>query len=475
MNKYQAVIGIEMHCELKSNSKVFSASQNEFSEIPNSHINPLDMAFPGTLPVLNKKSYEDALKMALVLNCEIPKYMCFDRKNYYYPDLPKGYQITQNTSPVGTNGYIMVPYLDKEIKVLIHDIHLEEDSASLEHFFDATLIDYNRAGVPLLELVTEPCFHSADEVLAFLEYIRTVYQYCEISDADLKKGQVRCDVNVSICDYDSKILGTKVEVKNINGFANIVEAINYEINRQSELKDLGRYEEVEQETRRFSEETGMTYRMRSKVDAIDYKYFIEPNIPKFIISESLKEKLKKEIPILPLEKKKLYINTYNLNKNEANIIIKDRFLAQYFEESVNLGVNPKTTANWLITMILGYLNKYDKSIKEINFTPQELKKLTIYLENGTISSKQAKEIFFKVLEENRGVDSFIDKENTQNSNKEELEKIIDDILSRNEAQIKDYHNGKTNLFDFFVGQVMKETKGKANPILTKEILKNKLN
>ncbi len=475
MSKYKAVIGIEMHCELKSNSKVFSAARNEFCELPNSNVAPLDMAFPGTLPRLNLKSVHDALKMALVLNCKIPNYMYFDRKNYYYPDLPKGYQITQNTEPVGINGSIQIPYQNKTKTVYIHDIHLEEDSASLEHYFDATLIDYNRSGVPLLELVTEPCFNSADEVLAFLEYIKTVYQYCDISEADLKKGQIRCDVNVSIMDNEATKLGTKVEIKNVNGFGNIVEAINYEIKRQSELKDASRYDEVLQETRRFDEDTGLTLRMRSKVDAIDYKYFVEPNIPKYQITDEYLEKIKAEIPELPLARRKKYIDIYHLNETDTTILIKDKDISNYFEECLKLNIDAKTAANWIISSIMGYLNKTDQNIKDIYLTPQRLKDLLSYIIAKTISSKQAKEIFIKVLEEKKEVKEFINTENCQNSNKDELETIINNILENNPKQIEDYHNGKTNLFDYFVGQVMKETKGKANPLLTKEILKAKLN
>lgn len=475
MSKYKSVIGIEMHCELKSNSKVFSASRNSFEELANCNICPLDMAFPGTLPVVNKKCVKDAIKIAKILNCKIPEYMYFDRKNYYYPDLPKGYQITQNTDPVGTDGYIEVPFSDKTIKVLIHDIHLEEDSAALEHYFDATLINYNRAGVPLLELVTEPCFNSADEVLAFLEYIRLVYQYADVSEADTKKGQIRCDVNISIMDKDSQELGTKVEIKNVNGFGNIVDAINFEIKRQTELKDAGRYDEVEQETRRFDEETGKTYRMRSKVDAIDYKYFVEPNIPKFKITDEWLEEIAKEIPTLPLVRKKLYTEKYGLSLIDTNIIIKDKSLADYFEKCLNIGINPKKASNWLITSILGYLNKYDISITDIYLTPERLKELITLIDNGTISSKQAKEIFIKVLEEKKEIKEFITADNSQMSDESKLEQIITNILDNNTSQVELYHNGRSNLFDYFVGQVMKETKGKANPVLTKEILNKHLN
>ena len=472
MNKYKVSIGLEMHCEFKSKSKVFSNALNEYSEIPNINVNAIDMAFPGILPTINKECVRKSILMAMILNCQIPEYLYFDRKNYYYPDLPKGYQITQMNNPIGINGNLIIECNGEEKNILIHDIHLEEDTASLDHYSDATLINYNRAGVPLLELVTEPCLSSADEAVAFLEEVRRIYQYADISDADIKKGQIRCDVNVSISDNDE--LGTRVEVKNVNSIANVYETINYEIKRQSELKELGRYDEVLQETRRFDEETGTTIRMRSKEDAIDYKYFVEPNIPKFKITEEWKEEIKKDIPMLPRERKHVYINEYNLSEYDANIIIKNKDYAEYYEECVNLGMDKKQVANWLIVQIIAYLKQEDITLKDFYLKPNLLKQILSELEKGNISSKQAKEIFNKSLENKKEPKEFI-KDNTQISDKEELVTIIENILNNNLKQIEDYKNGKTNLFDYFVGQVMKETRGKANPVMTKEILKDKLN
>lgn len=474
MKKQIAVIGLEMHCELKSNSKVFSSARNSYSETPNVNIAPVDMAFPGTLPVVNKKCVADALKMSMTLNCKQPEYMYFDRKNYYYPDLPKGYQITQMNAPVGVDGKIEIEVNDKLIPVYIHDIHLEEDAASLDHFFDTSNIDYNRAGVPLLELVTEPCFHSADEAVAFLEHMRRVYQYCDVSEADTKKGQIRCDVNVSIMDEDATELGTKVEIKNVNSFGGVHDAIVYEIKRQTKLKEEGRYSEVEQETRRWDEESGTTIHMRSKVDAIDYKYFVEPNIPKYKISKEWLEELRKEIPRLALERKQDYIKNYGLSSYDAEVLVKDKEISDYFEECLNLKIDAKSATNWITTQILGYINKYDLSINDLYLTPARLKDLIEETNKGTISSKQAKDIFFKVIEEKKDIKDFISKDNAQISDKDELTKIIDEILANNPSQIEEYKNGKTNIFDYFVGQVMKNTRGKANPVLTKEILTEKL-
>ncbi len=472
--KYKVVVGLEMHCELKSNSKVFSSAENSYNELANANVRPVDMAFPGTLPVVNKECVRKALLMSMVLNCKQPEYMYFDRKNYYYPDLPKGFQITQMHDPVGVDGNITIECDDYEKNVLIHDIHLEEDAASLDHYYDTSLIDYNRAGVPLLELVTEPCLSSAEEAVAFLETMRRIYQYCGVSEADTKKGQIRCDVNVSIMDPDATELGTKVEIKNINSFGNVYDAIIYEVKRQSELKDAGRYDEVVQETRRFDEETGTTIHMRSKVDAIDYKYFVEPNIPKYKIDKKWLDEIRKDIPMLPRERKNKYINEYGLSEYDANIIIKEKEYADYFEKCISLGIDKKQAANWLIVQIIAYLNKYEITLQDFYLTPEYLNQIISELDKGTISSKQAKEIFFKSLEENKEPKNFISKENSQISDINTLNNIIDNIISNNINQVNAYKSGKTNLFDYFVGQVMKETKGKANPTITKEILKDKL-
>lgn len=474
MSKYKAVIGLEMHCELKSNSKVFSSAENSYSEIANSNIRPVDMAFPGTLPVANKKSIRDAIKMAMVLNCKVPEYMYFDRKNYYYPDLPKGYQITQFDSPVGVNGHIEIECDGRIVPIDIHDIHLEEDAASMDHLYDTSVIDYNRAGVPLLELVTEPCIHSADEAVAFLEHMRSAYKYCDVSEADTKKGQIRCDVNVSIMDEDATEFGTRVEIKNINSFGNVYDAINYEIKRQSELKDAGRYDEVEQETRRFDEESGTTIRMRSKADAIDYKYFVDPNLPKYRITNEWLEAIKEEIPKLRNERKQEYMNNYSLSDYDATILVKEKEISDYFEKCIEIGMDPKEACNWVNVNIIAYMNKYELEISDIYLTPEMLKFIVDNIKNGTISSKQAKEVFFKVLEEKKEPNNFISKENAQISDVTELEKIIDEIIGYSSSQVEQYRSGKDRLFDYFVGQVMKNTRGKANPIITKELLHKKL-
>ena len=475
MSKLQLVIGLEMHCELKSNAKVFSTGINKYSDTANCHVSPVDMAFPGTLPIVNKKCIEHAIKMASVLNCTLADKFIFDRKNYYYPDLPKGYQITQCTKPIGVNGYIDLPCEDRVIRAKIHDIHLEEDAASLDHFKNTSTIDYNRAGVPLLEIVTEPCFYSADEAVAFLEYMRNVYQYTDISLADTKKGQIRCDVNVNLKNENGEYVTPRVEIKNVNSFSNVHDAILYEEKRQLKALEENNIMELVQETRRWDEESNSTIRMRTKVDAIDYKYFIDPNIPPIKIDKKWVEKIVNTIPRLPLERQNSYITEYGLSAYDAKILVKDKDIASYFEECINLGLDAKMASNWITVNIVTELNKDNSSIRDFYITPLYLKQILDRITDGTISNKQAKEVFSKALEERKEPQSFISKENSQISNEDELKSIITKIINNNPAQKEAYLNGKTNLFDYFVGQVMKQTRGKANPIKTKEILSEELN
>ena len=477
MSKYYVTIGLEMHCEgSETKSKVFSPAKNEYSEIPNSNVVAIDMGFPGILPVVNKEAVRMSIMMSSILHCRIPEYMYFERKNYYYPDLPKGYQITQNPPEecVGNGGYIDIERdVGTTFRVDIDNFHLEEDAARSTHLYDTTTMNYNRACAPLFELVTKPCLHSADDAVSFLEYMRAVYQYCGISEADSKKGQIRCDVNVSISD-DEHTLGTKVETKNVNSFSAVKDAINYEIKRQSSLKDQGRYDEVVQETRRWDDETGTTITMRSKEDLEDYKYFVEPNIPRYKLDPKWIEEIQASIPELPYERKEKYINELGLSRYDSTILVKEKGVSDYFEECIKIGIDPKEACNWVNVNIIAYMNKYDLTIKDIFLTPEMLKFILDNIANGTISSKQAKEIFFKVLDEKKEPNNYITKENAQISDTSELEKIIDDIISSNPSQVEEYKNGKDKLFDFFVGQVMKETRGKANPVITKELLHKKL-
>lgn len=482
MDGYKVLIGLEMHCEISNtNSKVFSSARNDYSDTPNSNIRPLDMGFPGTLPVVNKKAVEMALKASMILGCKQPEYLYFERKNYYYPDMPKNFQITQETkpAPVGIYGSLTYDYKDTTKTVRINNIHLEEDAASQDHYGNFSTIDYNRAGVPLLELVTEPDMHSADEAVAFLETMRSIYQYAGISEADSRKGQVRCDVNVSIMESDKdetdpKNWGTKVEIKNVNSFGGVRDAINYEIERQVELKETGKYDEMPQQTRRWDEDTFTTIYMRSKVDAIDYRYFVEPNIPKFKIAPSWLESIRASIPELASERKEKYMRDYNLSEYDSKVIVKDKDISDYYEETIKLGADPKGAANWITSVILGHLNKTETSIKDLYLTPKMLFELMDMVATGKISSKQSKEVMFKVLETNKEPKEIVKELGvSQISDDKTIRDIVVRVLDAHPDLIEDHRKGK-NTFDFFVGQVMKETRGKANPSLTADIIREEI-
>lgn len=466
------VIGLEMHAEMKSTTKVFSPSSNVYNKMANVNINEIDLAFPGFMPSLNEECVKKAVEMALILKCDVAKYMIFDRKNYYYPDLPKGYQITQNTRPVGINGNLEVSLNGSKFNVEILDIHLEEDAAALDHLPTFSLIDYNRAGVPLLETVTAPCMHSADEAIAFLETMCRIYKYTGISEADTKKGQIRCDVNVNLMDDNGNYITPKVEIKNVNSLANVKLAILYEEKRQ--LESLKNNEPLYQETRRFDESSGTTIHMRSKADAIDYKYFVEPNIPPYEITDDFIENIRKTIPVLADARKDNYMNNLGLDEYNANILIKNINIANYFEKCVEVGIKPIIAANYINGIITSYINEKDININDFYLKPEYLKQINDAKESGILSSKGVKEVFYKSLEEKEEPKNFISKEDAQVSDENLIESIIDRILSSHEKEITEYKNGRTNIFDFFVGQVMKETRGKANPIITKDLLHKKL-
>ncbi len=483
MGKYKAKIGLEMHCEIsETKTKVFSSAKNEYSDEANSNIRPVDMAFPGVLPVVNKEAVRMALMASMALNCKQPEYMYFERKNYYYPDLPKGYQLTQETKPipVGIYGEVTFECEGEEKKVRINNLHLEEDAASLDHYDDFSTIDYNRAGVPLLELVTEPDISSAAEAVAFLEHMRSVYQYLGISEADSKKGQVRCDVNVSIMDAnldenDPQNWGTKIEVKNVNSFGGVRDAINYEIKRQTKLKENNEYANMEQQTRRWDEESGTTIYMRSKVDAIDYKYFVEPNIPKFKLSKKWLDEIKSSLPRLAYKRKKDYIEKYNLSDYDASILVKQKDISDYFEKTVSLGCDAKQVANWTNGMILSYLNSAEMSINDFFLKPEMLKQLIDLINSKTISTKQGKEVFAKVLEKEKSPEEIVKSEGMmQITDTSEIDTIIDEVINENPSQVAAYDPERPKILDYFIGQIMKKTRGKANPSVASKLMKEKL-
>lgn len=468
---YKVTIGLEVHCELQSNSKVFSPAVNGYSEAPNSLVAYQDLGFPGILPIANKEAVKRALKVSMALNCKTPDEIIFDRKNYYYPDLPKGYQITQMTKPVGIDGYLDID-VDGEIKrVDIHDIHLEEDTASLDHYDSYSLIDYNRAGIPLIETVTEPCMHSKEEALTFLETLRSLIVYCGVSEARSDKGQMRCDVNVSLSKTEQ--LGSKVEIKNINSFYNVGRAIDFEIQRQTEILNAGGV--VEQETRRLDDETGETFHMRSKVDAVDYKYFLEPNIAPTDVTDEMLDEIRKTIPMLQLDRVRKYMDEYELSKYDSEVLVKVKENSDFFQNCVDLGADPKKACNWVTGMLMGYLNETELKIEEVPVKPVMIKELIDLIDNKTISSKQAKEVFADMIESGKMPNEIIkEKGMMQITDDSAIKDVIMEVLKENDAQAREYNPEKTRMIDFFVGQVMKKTRGKANPAKTMEMLREEL-
>lgn len=466
---YKVVIGLEVHCELTTKTKNFSSAPNKFSEYPNEFVATTDLGLPGILPVANKEAVRKALKTAIALHCETPKEVIFDRKNYFYADLPKGYQITQNTKPMGVNGYFDILVDGKIKRVEIHDLHLEEDTASLEHFPKYSLIDYNRSGVPLIEIVTEPCLHSADEAVTFFEELRDLFIFLEVSEAKSNYGQMRCDVNISLKEEGAKELGTKVEMKNINATASIRQAIEYEIKRQSELLSKG--EKVIQETRRIAED-GKTYSMREKVDALDYKYFIEPNIPSTPITDELKYEIKKEIPELKLERYLKYIEKLNIDEYNASILSKDRSISDYFEEVLSYDSDIELSVNFVTSTVLGTLNKLEITIDDFFITPKMLSEVIKRVHDGIISLDHARKIIYEAIEKKEDPVKLIEKQNLhQIDDEKELLELITTIMDDNKEIVRQYiEEGNMGAINFFIGQTMKKSNRQANPNKSKEII-----
>jgi len=469
---YKTVIGLEVHCELKSNSKNFSGSKNSYSTIPNSNVSVVDLGMPGILPVVNKQAVKNSIKMAVALNCSVPEYLTFERKNYFYPDLPKGYQITQFKNPIGTNGYLMINVNGEDKKILIHDTHLEEDTASLDHYNAYSLIDYNRCGVPLLETVTEPCINSADEAIAFLEALRSVFLYCDTSYARSDRGQIRCDVNVSLMKEGDTELGTRVEMKNINSFSSVREAIICEVERQTNILNNGGT--ILQETRRYDENAKTTYPMRSKEDAIDYRYFTDPNLPPVKISSEWVEEIRREIPRLQYERSKMYINDYGISEKDAYTIVREMEISDYYEECIRLGGDPVIVCNWLTGSLIGNMNKIGMTFEDINFSPSMLVELIKLINDGKISGKQGKEVLEKALDTGKSPSQLVrDMGLSQIVDEDEIRNIILEVINENLQLVDDYKAGK-RVFDYFIGQIMKKTRGRANPVITSRILKEEL-
>ncbi len=454
-------IGIEVHVELKSLSKVFSNSKNNFNDPVNTNVNVIDLAYPGSLPRLNKEVINMAIKACLALNCDVTRLMHFDRKNYFYADLPKGFQITQQDTPIGTNGYIEI---ENGKKIRIERLHIEEDTCKSIHSKE-TLLNFNRAGVPLLEIVSKPDIHSGLEAVQYVEKLRETLLYLGISDVKIEEGSMRCDVNVSVSDNDT--LGTKCEIKNIGSISNVKTAIDYEVSRQTELLKNG--EIIKEQTRRYDDKTKTTILMRYKETGNDYRYFPEPDIPYFEITDEWLREIEKQMPILTDELKEKY-EKLNINPQNIQTLISNRSLCMFLESVID-SVDAVIASNILTSDISGYLNKNIVSIEDTKLTKEKFIELINMLKNEQLSSKQAKQIIPYLLETDKNISSLIEELGlVQITDNTKLQEIINNVLNNNQESVNDYKNGHENALKYLMGQIMKESKGQANPKLVNELL-----
>ncbi|MDP5110225.1 MAG: Asp-tRNA(Asn)/Glu-tRNA(Gln) amidotransferase subunit GatB [Rickettsiaceae bacterium] len=472
--EWEYVIGLEVHAQVSSKAKLFSGAATEFGAEPNSQVSLVDAAMPGMLPVLNKYCVEQAIKTGLGINAQINKISVFDRKNYFYADLPQGYQISQFYIPIVENGHLNVMTEGgQEKKIRINRIHLEQDAGKSIHdqHPEYSLIDLNRSGIALMEIVTEPDISSPFEAADYVRKLRSLLRYIGSCDGNMEQGSMRCDANISVRKPGEKF-GTRCEIKNLNSVKNITKAIEYEAMRQVELLESGA--KVDQETRLFDVNTGQTRTMRSKEDANDYRYFPDPDLLPVHIDEELITKLKADLPELPAEKVRRYVSELGLNQYDAEVIIADIDIAKYFEEA-SAGANAKLVANWISSELFGRLNKHSMTLAECKITPKMLKNLVALIDDGTISGKIAKNVFEEMFESGQEPDKIVeDKGLKQVSDRGSIEPIIDEIIAANPESVEAYRAGKDKLFGFFVGQIMKKTGGKASPQMVNEILKEKL-
>lgn len=472
MSNFEIIIGLEVHTQLNTKTKIFCSCATSFGEAPNSNVCPTCLALPGALPVLNKEVLKKAIIFGKAVNAKINKISMFDRKNYFYPDLPKAYQISQFYVPVVENGEIFINVDGVEKRIGITRAHLEEDAGKSMHQGDISLIDLNRAGTPLLEIVSEPDIRSSDEAVAYLKKLHSILRFINISDANMQEGSFRCDVNVSIRPKGDDKLYTRVEIKNLNSFKFIQKAIEYEVNRQIDAWESGNYEsEVVQETRLFDTNKLITKSMRSKEEAADYRYFKDPDLLPVVIEDEL---FNIEIPELPDEKKQRYIKELGLKEYDAGVLTSSYELASYFEELIKDKRDPKLSCNWLSIELLGRL-KNGLSLEECNVSPKKLSSLIKNIEDGIISGKAAKEVLDYLMQNDEDVDFVIEKLGLkQVSDDSAILEIIKKVIQNNEDKVIEYKNGKDKLFGFFVGQVMKEGKGAFNPAKVNELLKKEL-
>ncbi len=468
---YEAVIGLEVHAQLKTESKIFSSASASFGGSPNSHVNPLCMGLPGVLPVLNSKALKFAVKAALATNCKINLRSRFARKNYFYPDLPKGYQISQYEEPFSELGWLEVESGDSTRKINITRIHMEEDAGKLIHedSLSSSHVDLNRAGVPLIEIVSEPEISNAEEAVSYVKKIRSILQYIGVCDGNMEEGSLRCDANISIRPVGTKKLGTKAEIKNLNSFRFIQKAIEYEISRQTAVLESG--ETVLQETRLFDSKKGITFPMRSKEEAHDYRYFPDPDLLPVLLDKEWVKELEESLPELPDAKYERFIADYGLTGDETALLTSSRDLSDYFEQCLKTYGKPKQLSNWITTELLREL-KSDEDIKEFPVKPEMLSELLLLADEGIINRKIAKEIFPEMISTRSTAKDIISRKGIEQiSDSSEIEELVKEIIDANPDEVNRLKAGDEKLMGFFVGQVMKATKGKANPKLVNDTIK----
>ncbi|MEM9005398.1 MAG: Asp-tRNA(Asn)/Glu-tRNA(Gln) amidotransferase subunit GatB [Cyanobacteria bacterium P01_F01_bin.86] len=485
--QYEAVIGLETHCQLSTETKIFSPSSAEFGAAPNTYIDPIVMGLPGVLPVLNQKVLEYAVKAGLALNCQIAPYSKFDRKQYFYPDLPKNYQISQYDLPIAEHGWLEIELVDKKTKAVtrkrigITRLHMEEDAGKLVHAGSDrlagsaySLVDFNRAGVPLVEIVSEPDLRTGQEAAEYAQELRRIMRYLGVSDGNMQEGSLRCDVNISVRPVGQKEFGTKVEIKNMNSFSAIQKAIEHEIDRQIAAIEAG--EKIAQETRLWEEGSQRTISMRSKEGSSDYRYFPEPDLPPIEVAPEQLEAWQADLPELPAQKRARYEKALGLSAYDARVLADDRSITEYFEGTVESGGDPKMAANWITQDIAAYLNSEKLAITDIALTPEMLAEMVKMIEAGTISNKIAKDLLPDLLTQGGSPQAIVEERGlSQISDPEQIGAIIDEVIAAHPNELEKYRAGKKKMQGFFVGQVMKRTSGRVDPKLTNQILSQKLN
>ena len=470
--EYDVTIGIEIHCQLKTDTKMFSGAPTSFGRKANTCVNEIDLGMPGVLPEVNREAVKKAVMACTALHLDIDPLVKFDRKNYYYSDLPKGFQITQQFHPIGRNGYVEIETAEGKKKIRINRIHMEEDTAKQFHLTRFSLLDFNRAGTPLIEIVSEPDMHSGEEAESYVEALRQTLYYIGVSDCRMEEGSMRCDTNVSISPKGSGILGTKNEIKNLNSISHIGKAVNFEIERQKKLLEAG--EKVLQETRRFDEKTGETVLMRRKEGNVDYKFFPEPNIFPIRLSDEWIKDIQDNMPELPQARKERYRSEYGLSDHDIGILISNKEMSDYFETVTKYTDNAKSACNWLLSDISAWLNTHETTIDQVQLDPHNLARLIAMIDEGKISNAQAKKLVDDLMEGKDPEKAAEEKGLKQVSDTGAIAAMVNEVMDANPQAIEDFRNGKSRAVGFIVGQVMKKSRGQANPGMVSKMVNEEL-